>query len=60
MNGEGCSNLKQIVKENVRAVLSEDKQTISLSFAILWSSSRHYQICLVTEAATIKNNKKRR
>ena len=34
-NGEGYSKLKQIVKEIIKAVLSENKQIISLSFAAL-------------------------
>ena len=34
-NNEGYSKLKQIVKENVKAVLSENKQIISVSFAAL-------------------------
>jgi DNA-binding CsgD family transcriptional regulator len=35
VNGEGYSKLKQIVKENVKVVLSENKQVISLSFVAL-------------------------
>ncbi len=35
LNGEGYSKLKQIVKEIIKAVLSENKQIISLSFAAL-------------------------
>jgi hypothetical protein len=35
VNGEGYSKLKQIVKENVKVVLSENKQVISLSFMAL-------------------------
>jgi gas vesicle protein len=34
-NNEGYSTLKQIVKENVKAILSENKQIISVSFAAL-------------------------
>ena len=34
-NNEGYSKLKHIVKENVKAVLSENKQVISISFAAL-------------------------
>jgi hypothetical protein len=34
-NGEGYSKLKQAVKENVKAVLSDNKILISLSFAAL-------------------------
>ena len=33
LNGEGYSKLKQIVKENVKAVLSEKRVLISISFA---------------------------
>jgi hypothetical protein len=35
LNGEGYSKLKQIVKENVKAVLSENKKLISISFVAL-------------------------
>jgi hypothetical protein len=34
-NGEGYSKLKQVVKESVKAVLSDDKKLISVSFAAL-------------------------
>jgi predicted transcriptional regulator len=34
-NNEGYSKLKHIVKENVKAVLAENKQVISISFAAL-------------------------
>jgi hypothetical protein len=34
-NNEGYSKLKHIVKENVKSVLSENKQVISVSFAAL-------------------------
>ena len=34
-NGEGYSNLKQIVKENVKVVLSENKKLISISSVAL-------------------------
>jgi phosphoribosylaminoimidazole (AIR) synthetase len=33
LNGEGDSMIKQIVKENVKAVISEKKEIISASFA---------------------------
>jgi hypothetical protein len=33
LNGEGYSNLKQVVKENVKAVLCDNKIVISISFA---------------------------
>jgi hypothetical protein len=33
LNGEGYSNLKQVIKENVKAVLSDNKIVISISFA---------------------------
>ena len=33
LNGEGYSKLKQIVKENVKAILSEKRVLISISFA---------------------------
>ncbi|HEX5979041.1 MAG TPA: hypothetical protein VFY68_17290 [Nitrososphaeraceae archaeon] len=33
LNGEGYSNLKQVVKENVKAILSDNKIVISISFA---------------------------
>jgi hypothetical protein len=33
LNGEGYSKLKQIVKEAVKAVVSENKSLISISFA---------------------------
>jgi F0F1-type ATP synthase gamma subunit len=35
LNGEGYPKLKQIVKENVKAVLSDNKKLISVSFAAL-------------------------
>jgi hypothetical protein len=35
LNGEGYSMLKQIVKENVKAILSDNKILISVSFAAL-------------------------
>jgi hypothetical protein len=35
LHAEGYSKLKQIVKEIIKAVLSENKQIISLSFAAL-------------------------
>jgi hypothetical protein len=35
LNGEGYSNLKQVVKENVKVVLSENKKLISISFVAL-------------------------
>jgi hypothetical protein len=35
VNGEDYSNLKQIVKENVKVVLSENKKLISISFVAL-------------------------
>jgi hypothetical protein len=35
LNGKGYSKLKQIVKENVKAVLSDNKILISVSFAAL-------------------------
>jgi hypothetical protein len=35
LNGEGYSKLKQIVKENVKVVLSENRKLISISFAAL-------------------------
>jgi hypothetical protein len=35
LNGEGYSKLHQIVKENVKAVLSENKKLISISFVAL-------------------------
>ena len=35
MNGEGYSKVKQIVKENVEVVLSENKKLISISFVAL-------------------------
>jgi predicted nucleic acid-binding Zn-ribbon protein len=35
LNGEGYSKLKQIVKENGKAVLSEKRELISVSFAAL-------------------------
>jgi hypothetical protein len=34
-NGEGYSNLKQVAKENVKAVLSDNKKLISISFVAL-------------------------
>ena len=34
-NNEGYSKLKHIVKENVKAILAENKQVISVSFAAL-------------------------
>jgi F0F1-type ATP synthase gamma subunit len=34
-NGEDYSKLKQMVKENVKAILSENKQVISISFTVL-------------------------
>jgi DNA-binding protein YbaB len=33
LNGEGYSKVKQFIKENVKAVLSENKELISISFA---------------------------
>jgi hypothetical protein len=33
LNGEGCSKLKQIVKENVKAALSDNKILLSAAFA---------------------------
>jgi hypothetical protein len=35
LNGEGYSKVKQIAKENVKAVLSNNKELISISFAAL-------------------------
>jgi hypothetical protein len=35
LNGEGYSKLKQIIKENVKVVLSENKKLISISFVAL-------------------------
>jgi hypothetical protein len=35
LNGEGYSNLKQVVKENVKAILSDNKKLISVSFVAL-------------------------
>jgi hypothetical protein len=35
LNGEGYSKLKQIAKENVKAVLSDNKIVISTAFAAL-------------------------
>jgi transposase len=35
LNGEGYSKLKHIIKENVKVVLSENKQLISISFVAL-------------------------
>jgi hypothetical protein len=35
LNGEGYSKLNQIVKENVKAVLSDNKKLISISFVAL-------------------------
>ncbi len=35
LNGEGYSKLKQIAKENVKAVLAENKKLISISFVAL-------------------------
>jgi predicted DNA-binding protein YlxM (UPF0122 family) len=35
MKGEAYSKLKQLVKENVKAILSENKQVISISFTVL-------------------------
>jgi len=35
LNGEGYSNLKQILKENVKVILSENKKLISISFVAL-------------------------
>jgi hypothetical protein len=35
LNGEGYSKLTQFVKENVKAVISENKQVISVSFAAI-------------------------
>ena len=34
-NGEGYSNLKQTVKENVKAVLTDNKKLISIAFVAL-------------------------
>jgi hypothetical protein len=35
LNGEGCSKLKQIFKENVKHVVAENKKLISVSFTVL-------------------------
>jgi hypothetical protein len=35
LKGEGYSKLKQIVKENVKVVLSENRKLISISFVAL-------------------------
>jgi hypothetical protein len=35
LNGEGYSMIKQIVKENIKVVLSENKKLISISFVAL-------------------------
>ena len=35
LNGEGYSMIKQIAKENVKVVLSENKELISVSFAAI-------------------------
>jgi hypothetical protein len=35
LNGEGCSKLKQFVKENIKAVLSDNKILISIAFAAI-------------------------
>ena len=35
LNGEGYSKLKQIVKENIKAILAENKQVISVAFIAL-------------------------
>ena len=35
LNGEGYSKIKQIIKENVKAILSDNKILLSLSFAAL-------------------------
>jgi hypothetical protein len=35
LNGEDYSKLKEIVKENVKAVLSENKKLISIAFVAL-------------------------
>ena len=41
-NGEGYSNLKQIVKESVKAVLANNKELISASFAALIQTSKNH------------------
>jgi hypothetical protein len=40
LNGEGYSKIKQIVKENVKAGLAENKKLISVSFAVIIQTLR--------------------
>jgi hypothetical protein len=40
LNGEGYSKLKAIVKENIKAVISENKELISVSFAAIIQTLR--------------------
>jgi septal ring factor EnvC (AmiA/AmiB activator) len=49
LSGEGYSNLKQIVKENVKAVLSENKELISISFASVIQTLKDNPQGLVTD-----------
>jgi hypothetical protein len=35
LNGEGYSKLKHIIKENIKAILSDNKKLISISFVVL-------------------------
>jgi hypothetical protein len=64
LNGEGYSQLKQIVKENVKAVLAENKQLISISFAALVQTLQNdpemikaiYNISIANNDKDNKNN----
>jgi hypothetical protein len=62
LNGEGYSNLKQIVKENVKDILSENKKLIPVSFAALIQMLRADPemvklICSIPTANDGKQNK---
>jgi hypothetical protein len=64
LNGEGYSQLKQIVKENVKAVLSQNKKLISVSFAALIQTLKNnpemakliYNIPSVNDGEQYKDN----
>jgi septal ring factor EnvC (AmiA/AmiB activator) len=61
LNGEGYSKLTQIIKENVKVVLSENRKLISISFVVLIQtvkddSQMSKLICSIHQVQTMANN----